>query len=503
LDIVGIGNINMDYIVESKGPIDPRNFEPGRQRAVSKSDIDDALRDATADGLRITPSPGGSAANVIAGVASVDAGLRTGFVGMRGAAPAGEDSLTDWFSILGTDTEFVGTSDTCCGICVSRVYRRERSMLTYGGANAELPNYLQSNFDSILKYLKASRFVHVTSFTNPEVVPIIGELLKRLREESPAIEISCDTGALWATGNSDVSKHILERASLIMINYTEFEALSDKLPHMPDLVAARKIFKKLPALGMCVVLKDYNRIGIYTPVGSEITERTYKHPHELRNEDIIDDTGAGDAFAAGFATGLLVPGFKTSESIEFGLRLARLKLSYPGTTEHIRLKDEYNSQCVEIVGRRRAATISKPVGRRVFIGYGHDPEWHEVRDQVERWGLTPTFFKRTSVAGRFTNNILAQQAFGADFAVIVLSGDDMTANGDLRARENAVHEVGLMQGKLGFERVAIMLEDRITLFTNLEGLQVLRFARGQIDRCFHDLQGMLVREGLLHPPAAE
>ena len=48
---------------------------------------------------------------------------------------------------------------------------------------------------------------------------------------------------------------------------------------------------------------------------------------------------------------------------------------------------------------------------------------------------------------------------GAAIAFLVLTAEDERADGKLQARMNVVHEVGLFQGRLGFSRAIVMLEE--------------------------------------------
>jgi hypothetical protein len=51
------------------------------------------------------------------------------------------------------------------------------------------------------------------------------------------------------------------------------------------------------------------------------------------------------------------------------------------------------------------------------------------------------------------------------------TGEDETKDGKLLARQNVVHEAGLFQGKLGFTRAIILLEEVTEEFSNLAGLK--------------------------------
>ncbi|MGH2442129.1 MAG: TIR domain-containing protein, partial [Chloroflexota bacterium] len=67
----------------------------------------------------------------------------------------------------------------------------------------------------------------------------------------------------------------------------------------------------------------------------------------------------------------------------------------------------------------------------------------------------------------------------------------------LVARRNVIHEAGLFQGRLGFERAIILLEEGCEEFSNIHGLGQLRFPRGRISAVFDDVRRVLEREGLL------
>ena len=68
-----------------------------------------------------------------------------------------------------------------------------------------------------------------------------------------------------------------------------------------------------------------------------------------------------------------------------------------------------------------------------------------------------------------------------------------------RKKMNVVHEAGLFQGRLGFSRAIIMLEEGCEEFSNVEGLGQIRFPKNNIRAAFHDVQLVLEREGLVEP----
>jgi predicted nucleotide-binding protein len=80
-----------------------------------------------------------------------------------------------------------------------------------------------------------------------------------------------------------------------------------------------------------------------------------------------------------------------------------------------------------------------------------------------------------------------------------MTAEDEQADGKIRARENVVHEVGLFQGRLGFSKAIVLLEDGCEEFSNIHGLGQIRFPNKNIGAKFEDIRAVLEREGLIQP----
>lgn len=88
-------------------------------------------------------------------------------------------------------------------------------------------------------------------------------------------------------------------------------------------------------------------------------------------------------------------------------------------------------------------------------------------------------------------------------AFLLLTAEDEQADGHVVARQNVVHEAGLFQGRLGFDRAIVLLEDGCQEFSNINGLGQIRFPAGNIGAASEDVRRVLEREGFLDGPDAE
>ena len=140
------------------------------------------------------------------------------------------------------------------------------------------------------------------------------------------------------------------------------------------------------------------------------------------------------------------------------------------------------------------------IGTNIFIGHGRSLVWRELKDFLEdRLGLSVDEFNRVPVAGIATSTRLSEMLDAAAFAFLVMTAEDEQTDGTLRARENVVHEVGLFQGRLGFARAIVLVEDECKEFSNIHGLGQIRFPAGNIAAKFEDIRAVLERERVIKP----
>lgn len=153
--------------------------------------------------------------------------------------------------------------------------------------------------------------------------------------------------------------------------------------------------------------------------------------------------------------------------------------------------------------RESIRTESRPEGQRpvVFIGHGRSPVWRVLKDLLhDRLGLDWTEFNHESAAGIPTANRLEAMMESADFAFLVMTAEDVHADGSRHARENVIHEAGLFQGKLGFRRSIILLEEGCAEFSNVIGLGQIRFPVNDIMARSEQIREVLEREGVIATP---
>jgi predicted nucleotide-binding protein len=148
--------------------------------------------------------------------------------------------------------------------------------------------------------------------------------------------------------------------------------------------------------------------------------------------------------------------------------------------------------------RKRQTNGQRATTSHIFIGHGRSAAWRELKDFIcERLKLPYDEFNRVSTAGIATTQRLNEMLTSAAFAFLVLTAEDETSDGKQQARMNVIHELGLFQGRLGFGRAIILLEDGCEEFSNIHGLGQIRFPKGNIRDSFEKLREVLEREGIL------
>lgn len=140
----------------------------------------------------------------------------------------------------------------------------------------------------------------------------------------------------------------------------------------------------------------------------------------------------------------------------------------------------------------------RTMGGRIFIGHGRSQAWRELKDFLTgRLHLEYEEFNREPVAGISTTERLSTMLNECCFALLVLTAEDVQADGSVRARENVVHEVGLFQGRHGFRKAIVLLEKGCNEFSNVHGLGHIPFEKGHIGNAFEEIRRVFEREGIL------
>jgi predicted nucleotide-binding protein len=136
--------------------------------------------------------------------------------------------------------------------------------------------------------------------------------------------------------------------------------------------------------------------------------------------------------------------------------------------------------------------------RKIFIGHGKSEQWRILKDFLrERLNLEYEEFNRVSAAGINTQERLSEMLDQCSFAFLVLACEDLHDDGTVHARENVIHEAGLFQGRLGWRKSIILLEEGCAEFSNIVGLGQIRFGNGNIASCFEEVRRVLERESII------
>jgi predicted nucleotide-binding protein len=132
----------------------------------------------------------------------------------------------------------------------------------------------------------------------------------------------------------------------------------------------------------------------------------------------------------------------------------------------------------------------------IFIAHGRDAQWRELKDHLtdKQQFRHVSAYETGERAGLTVIEILKGLLDSASFAVLVHTAEDMEASGARHARLNVVHETGLFQGRLGFARAVVLLENGCDDFTNIAGLHQIRFAHGNIASTFGNVLAAIDRE---------
>jgi sugar/nucleoside kinase (ribokinase family) len=275
--------------------------------------IDSDIAYASDTPARITLQPGGVAANTSAWMA-LD-GKPVTVVGCVGADPFGR-SIRQQLADLGVDVR-LQESPLPTGTCVVIVdRRRERTMFPDSGANAAL---VAADLGDLIE---PGVHVHLSGYTllNPATRHVGLEVLARA-EAAGATRSLDPASAAPLRANLDLFHALLPRVDLLLANEDEAAVLSG---HDDPHLAMDVLADRVPT----VVVKVGARGALARDGSGTISAPALRH-------DVVDTTGAGDAFTAGFLPAWLA-GASLAAAVEQGQRLAGTAVGRVGASPLVR-----------------------------------------------------------------------------------------------------------------------------------------------------------------------
>lgn len=132
---------------------------------------------------------------------------------------------------------------------------------------------------------------------------------------------------------------------------------------------------------------------------------------------------------------------------------------------------------------------------KIFIGHGQSPIWKDLKNHLQdHHNLKIEAYESGARAGHTIRDILEDMVLSSSFALLVLTAEDLQDDGNFRARQNVIHEAGLFQGRLGFNKAIMLVENGTETFSNIDGIQYIPFSKGNIKEVYGDVLATIRRE---------
>jgi ribokinase len=261
-DVVGFGALNVDKLF--------------RVNALAKAEEESFIEE-------YAEACGGSAANSVVGLARL--GCKVGFIGKVGCDKEGDSLINDFrkegVDVTGTIREKQGKSGAVLGFVDKK---GARALYIDSGVNDTIA------FDEInVEYVAGAQFLHLTSFVGEKSFQNQKRLLAALPKN---VRVSFDPGALYARKGFANLEPIIKKTYVLMPNAFELELLTGE----PDYCKGAGF---MVGRGVKIVAVKLGGDGCYVTDGRE---RLLIEPFKVK---VVDTTGAGDAFCAGFLYGLI------------------------------------------------------------------------------------------------------------------------------------------------------------------------------------------------------
>lgn len=279
--IIGVGSPIVDVIAQvEESFISQIGAEKGGMTLVDEPELKDLLKRIPG---QLTKTPGGSAGNTLFTLARM--GNRASFLGKTGNCPEG-DLYRQQFDQLGGDSSRFKIGSSANGLCVSLVTPDgERTMRTYLGAAMSLtPEEISvSNFEGC-------NHAHIEGYIlfNEELML---RILKCAKEANCTISLDLASFEVVKAGSKILPDILKDYIDVVFANEEEAAAFTELKDEYSEM--AKELNKYCDIAAVKVGAR-----GAYIAHKNEVMKI-----EPVLADKVVDTTGAGDLWAAGFLHG--------------------------------------------------------------------------------------------------------------------------------------------------------------------------------------------------------
>ena len=316
IELLGIGNAVTDVLVSVDYEfLDKENLSPGTMQLVDAEDLDQLIKKFKKNKI----SAGGSVANTISLVASL--GNQCAFIGKRK-----NDSLGKMFSksmtaeeimLPNSETE-ISDPSSCCLVMITP--DGQRTMATYLGASTSL-----SLEDVDLKLLKNTKIVYLEGylFDLPEAKNLFNTIVDKKKHYGYEVALSLSDPFCVERHKEDFLKLIEKRINILFGNEEEIGSLLNCKIEEALVKASKK-----GSISICTRGSK----------GSTLCKGDELFNSKAFDVNVVDTTGAGDNFAAGFLYGY-INNYSLDKCSKFGNYCAAETIKIIGARPNININD--------------------------------------------------------------------------------------------------------------------------------------------------------------------
>lgn len=283
IDVLGIGNAIIDVIANAEDTfLAKHSLNKGSMTLVDGA----TSKTIYASMENKVQMSGGSAANTIFGLSQLD--CKSAFIGKRSDDDLGNifhSDLTSSEIIFTTTPLSTGEPSARCLILVTS--DAERTMATFLGSSGKL-----TLEDINEEQIASSKIVYLEGylFDPPEAQEAFQKAAEYAKVHNAKVAFTLSDAFCVERHHEKMKDFVKNHVDILFSNEGEIKSLYET-----DILE-----------NACKFLKDDVEIGIVTQgeKGASIIEKTTIHKIEAFSTNVVDTTGAGDFFAAGFLAGL-------------------------------------------------------------------------------------------------------------------------------------------------------------------------------------------------------